>query len=93
MKTLNVVISIACLILILFSLCIESGLDTDNNNSANSGMGTFVIFAGSLLINSVASIILFVIVLVVGIVKKQLFKPYTLLNIGLIALTFFFPFL
>ncbi len=97
MKTYNKFSIIICLIIICLNLSID--LDTSNlikvnsNYSSNSGLGHAMVsilrFYGTIIITG----ILFIISIFIAILNKDLYKPFTILNLAIIILTGALPLL
>ena len=86
-----------CIITILINLIITWGhysyLDTHPNDSANSGIGSAILFMTRMYITYAICFVLFIITIIKAILNmdKDVSQKYTLINIGLIIFTAWTP--
>ncbi|MEM6895416.1 MAG: hypothetical protein AAF554_17095 [Bacteroidota bacterium] len=72
---------------------LTSYLNKNPNDSANSGIGTAVLLMYRLYGTWLIIGLLFLISIILNILNKEILKPYSLLNFGLLVLAFFLPLL
>ena len=66
----------------------KANLEVNPNDSANSGIGSAMIFLGSLYVTRGIAIILFIITLILNILNKTYLKLHFLTSIILLIITF-----
>lgn len=92
MKRFNQTITIISVIVILISLFIyldhKSYLKVNPNDSANSGIGSMMIFLGMFYITRGIAIIMFILTIVLNILNKSYLQMHFFINVILLVITF-----
>jgi|LakMenEpi03Aug12_release.lakeMendotaPanAssembly.Ray.scaffolds.fasta_scaffold1215568_2 hypothetical protein len=100
LKKMNTFMSIICIALFLITLLIVFGTKFENASPGNreldfwiEGLGNIVLFSIHLVINSIICLICLLILLFTAITKKSLKNRHTIVNLILLLLFHFLPFM